>query len=110
MLAHIMKSSGRIVGMTSTDGVYVDGKLTVKGDMTGPASAQMVLRDPSVDFAVMETARGGLVRSGLGYQRCDVSACLNVTSDHLGMGGINTLEELAVVKRVWWRPRPTRLS
>jgi cyanophycin synthetase len=100
MLAHVMKSSGRIVGMTSTDGVYVDGKLTVKGDMTGPASAQMVLRDPSVDFAVMETARGGLVRSGLGYQRCDVSACLNVSSDHLGMGGINTLEELAVVKRV----------
>ena len=100
MLAHIMKSSGKIVGMTSTDGVYVDGKLTVKGDMTGPASAQMVLRDPSVDFAVMETARGGLVRSGLGYQRCDVSACLNVASDHLGMGGINTLEELAVVKRV----------
>ena len=100
MLAHIMKSSGKIVGMTSTDGVYVDGKLTVKGDMTGPASAQMVLRDPSVDFAVMETARGGLVRSGLGYQRCDVSACLNVTSDHLGMGGINTVEELAIVKRV----------
>ncbi|WP_284164128.1 cyanophycin synthetase [Frigidibacter sp. SD6-1] len=100
MLAHIMKSSGKIVGLTSTDGVYVDGKLTVKGDMTGPASAQMVLRDPSVDFAVMETARGGLVRSGLGYQRCDVSACLNVTSDHLGMGGINTLDELAVVKRV----------
>lgn len=100
MLAHIMKSSGKIVGMTSTDGVYVDGKLTVKGDMTGPASAQMVLRDPSVDFAVMETARGGLVRSGLGYQRCEVAACLNVTSDHLGMGGINTVEELAVVKRV----------
>lgn len=100
MLAHIMKSSGKIVGMTSTDGVYVDGKLSVKGDMTGPASAQMVLRDPSVDFAVMETARGGLVRSGLGYQRCDVAACLNVAADHLGMGGINTLEELAVVKRV----------
>ncbi|MCB1445226.1 MAG: cyanophycin synthetase [Rhizobiaceae bacterium] len=100
MLAHIMKSSGKIVGMTSTDGVYVDGKLTVKGDMTGPASAQMVLRDPSVDFAVMETARGGLVRSGLGYQRCDVSACLNVAADHLGMGGINTIEELAVIKRV----------
>jgi cyanophycin synthetase len=100
MLAHIMKSSGRIVGMTSTDGVYIDGKLTVKGDMTGPASAQIVLRDPSVDFAVMETARGGLVRSGLGYQRCDVAACLNVTADHLGLGGINTLEELAAVKRV----------
>lgn len=100
MLAHIMKTCGNIVGMTSTDGVYVDGKLSVKGDMTGPASAQMVLRDPSVDFAVMETARGGLVRSGLGYQQSDVAACLNVTADHLGMKGINTVEELAVVKRV----------
>lgn len=100
MLAHIMKTCGKIVGMTSTDGVYVDGKLSVKGDMTGPTSAQIVLRDPSVDFAVMETARGGLLRSGLGYQRANVSACLNVTADHLGIGGINTVEELAVVKRV----------
>jgi cyanophycin synthetase len=95
-----MKGSGKIVGMTSTDGVYVDGKLSVKGDMTGPRSAQIVLRDPMVDFAVMETARGGLVRSGLGYQRSNVAACLNVTADHLGLGGINTVEELAVVKRV----------
>lgn len=100
MLAHIMKASGKIVGLTSTDGVYVDGKLSVKGDMTGPKSAQIVLRDPAVDFAVMETARGGLVRAGLGYQRSDVSACLNVSADHLGLGGINTVEELAVVKRV----------
>lgn len=100
MLAHIMKGSGRVVGMTSTDGVYVDGKLSVKGDMTGPKSAHIVLRDPSVDFAVMETARGGLVRSGLGYQRSSVAACLNVSADHLGLGGINTVEELAVVKRV----------
>ena len=100
MLGHIMKTCGHTVGMTSTDGVYVDGKLTVKGDMTGPASAQIVLRDPSVDFAVMETARGGLLRSGLGYQRSDVAACLNVTADHLGLGGINTVEELAEVKRV----------
>ena len=100
MLGHIMKTCGNIVGMTSTDGVYVDGKLSVKGDMTGPTSAQIVLRDPSVDFAVMETARGGLLRSGLGYQRADVSACLNVTADHLGLGGVNTVEELAVVKRV----------
>jgi cyanophycin synthetase len=100
MLGHIMKTCGHIVGMTSTDGVYVDGKLSVKGDMTGPTSAQIVLRDPSVDFAVMETARGGLVRSGLGYQRSDVSACLNVTSDHLGLGGVNTVEEMAVIKRV----------
>ncbi len=100
MLGHIMKTSGKVVGMTSTDGVYVDGKLSVKGDMTGPKSAQIVLRDPMVDFAVMETARGGLVRSGLGYQRSNVSACLNVSADHLGLGGINTVEELAVVKRV----------
>jgi cyanophycin synthetase len=100
MLAHIMKTSGKIVGMTSTDGVYVDGKLSVKGDMTGPKAAQMVLRDPTVDFAVMETARGGLVRSGLGYQHSDVAACLNVTADHIGLGGIETVEQLAVVKRV----------
>jgi cyanophycin synthetase len=100
MLGHIMKASGKIVGMTSTDGVYVDGKLSVKGDMTGPKSAQMVLRDPTVDFAVMETARGGLVRSGLGYQHCDVAACLNVSADHLGLAGIDTVEQLAVVKRV----------
>ncbi|CUH48740.1 cyanophycin synthetase [Ruegeria atlantica] len=100
MLGHIMKTSGNTVGMTSTDGVYVDGKLSVKGDMTGPKSAQIVLRDPAVDFAVMETARGGLVRSGLGYQRSNVAACLNVSADHLGLGGINTVEELAVVKRV----------
>jgi cyanophycin synthetase len=100
MLGHIMKTSGSTVGMTSTDGVYVDGKLSVKGDMTGPTSAQIVLRDPSVDFAVMETARGGLLRSGLGYQRSNVAACLNVTADHLGLGGVNTVEELAVVKRV----------
>ncbi|WP_108862464.1 cyanophycin synthetase [Ruegeria sp. Alg231-54] len=100
MLGHIMKTSGNTVGMTSTDGVYVDGKLSVKGDMTGPKSAQIVLRDPAVDFAVMETARGGLVRSGLGYQRSNVAACMNVSADHLGLGGINTVEELAVVKRV----------
>ena len=100
MLGHIMKASGKIVGMTSTDGVYVDGKISVKGDMTGPKSAQMVLRDPTVDFAVMETARGGLVRSGLGYQHSDVAACLNVTGDHLGLGGIETVEQLAAVKRI----------
>ena len=100
MLGHIMKASGKIVGMTSTDGVYVDGKLSVKGDMTGPKSAQMVLRDPTVDFAVMETARGGLMRSGLGYQHSNVAACLNVSADHLGLGGVETVEQLAVVKRV----------
>ena len=100
MLAHILKTAGHTVGMTSTDGVYIDGRLTVKGDMTGPTSAHIVLRDPTVDAAVMETARGGLLRSGLGYRRCDVSACLNVASDHLGLKGIDTLEQLAELKRI----------
>ncbi len=100
MLGHIMKASGYTVGMTSTDGVYVDGKLSVKGDMTGPTAAQIVLRDPTVDFAVMETARGGLIRSGLGYQKSDVAACINISADHLGLGGVDTVEGLAQVKRV----------
>jgi cyanophycin synthetase len=100
MLGHVLKTAGHTVGMTSSDGVYIDGRLTVRGDMTGPASAQMVLRDPTVDVAVMETARGGLLRSGLGYKRCDVAACLNVAADHLGLGGIDTLEQLSEVKRI----------
>ena len=100
MLAHILKLSGFTVGLTSTDGVYIDGKLSVQGDMTGPVSAQMVLRDPSVDAAVMETARGGLLRGGLGYTHCDVACCLNVSADHLGLRGIDTVEQLAEVKRV----------
>jgi cyanophycin synthetase len=100
MLAHILKACGNTVGLTTTDGIYVDGKQTVKGDTTGPKSAQMVLRDPVVDFAVMETARGGLVRSGLGYDSTNVSACLNVSSDHLGLGGVDTLEQLAEIKRI----------
>lgn len=100
MLAHILKMAGHVVGQTSTDAVYIDGNVTVKGDMTGPVSAKMVLRDPSVDIAVLETARGGIVRSGLGYNFCDVGAVLNVTSDHLGLGGVDTLDGLAKVKRV----------
>ena len=100
MLGQILKTAGHTVGMTSTDGVYVDGRLSVKGDMTGPTSAHIVLRDPTVDIAVMETARGGLLRSGLGYRQCDVSACLNVAADHLGLKGIDTLEQLAEVKRI----------
>ena len=98
MLAHIMQTSGHIVGMTSTGGIQVDGRVTVKGDMTGPQSAQIVLRDPTIDFAVLETARGGILRAGLGYRECDVAACINVTADHMGLGGIETLEQLARVK------------
>ncbi len=100
MLSYIMKTSGNTVGMTSTDGVYIDGHLTVKGDMTGPVSSQMVLRDPSVDVAVMEVARGGMLKKGVGFPKCDVAACLNVSADHLGLRGIDTVEQLARVKRI----------
>ena len=100
MLAHILKMCGFTVGLTSTDGVYIDGQLSVPGDMTGPVSAKMILRDPSIDAAVMETARGGMLRGGLGFQECNVAACLNVAADHLGMKGIDTLEQLAEIKRV----------
>ncbi|MEM7562045.1 MAG: cyanophycin synthetase [Pseudomonadota bacterium] len=98
MLTHIMKTSGHIVGMTSTGGIQVDGRVTVKGDMTGPQSSQIVLRDPTIDFAVLETARGGILRAGLGYRECDVAACINISADHMGLGGIDTLEQLAKVK------------
>uniref|UniRef100_UPI001B4AC1EB cyanophycin synthetase n=1 Tax=Amaricoccus sp. TaxID=1872485 RepID=UPI001B4AC1EB len=100
MLAHVLKMAGHVVGQTSTDAVYVDGNVTVRGDMTGPASARMVLRDPTIDIAVIETARGGIVRAGLGYDFCDVGAVLNVTSDHLGLGGVDTIAQLAEVKRL----------
>lgn len=100
MLAHVMRMDGYYVGLTTTDAVYINGKLTVRGDMTGPVSANIVLRDPSVDMAVLETARGGMVRAGLGFNQCDVGAVLNVASDHLGLGGIETIEQLAEVKRL----------
>ncbi|MCA9673673.1 MAG: cyanophycin synthetase, partial [Myxococcales bacterium] len=100
MLAHIHKMDGRKVGLATTDGVYVDGERTVVGDMTGPRAAQMVLRDPQVDLAVLETARGGLLRAGMGYRSCDVGAVLNVSADHLGLKGVDTLEQLALIKRI----------
>lgn len=100
MLSHILKLNGATVGLTTTDGVYINGEKTVAGDMTGPVSSRMVLRDPLVDAAVMETARGGMLRSGLGFQTCNVACCLNVSADHLGLRGIDTLEQLAEVKRI----------
>jgi cyanophycin synthetase len=100
MLAHITKMGGYTPGLTTTDGVYFDGQRTVQGDMTGPMSAQMVLADPHVDIAVLETARGGLLRAGMGVKQVNVGAALNVQSDHLGLKGIETLEQLAEVKRV----------
>jgi len=100
MVGHILKLAGCTVGMATSDGVYIDGELTVAGDMTGPWASHLVLRDPSVDAAVLESARGGIVRAGLGWRKCKVGAVLNVAADHLGMGGINDLDELAEVKRV----------
>ena len=100
MLAHVMRMCGHHVGLTTTDAVYINGSLTMKGDMTGPKAAAMVLRDPDVDCAVLETARGGILRAGLGWDWCDVGAVLNVSEDHMGLGGIDTLEQLAEVKRI----------
>jgi cyanophycin synthetase len=100
MIAHIFKGLGRKVGMTSTDGVVIDERLVIKADASGPKSARMVLQNPRVDFAVMEVARGGILREGLGYDRNDVAVVTNVAPDHLGMRGINTLEQLAAVKAV----------
>ncbi|RZA34032.1 MAG: cyanophycin synthetase, partial [Lysobacteraceae bacterium] len=100
MLAHITKMAGYTPGLTTTDGVYIDGQRTVEGDMTGPVSARMVLSDPQIDMAILETARGGLLRSGMGVPSVDVGAVLNVASDHLGLKGIDTLEQLAEIKRI----------
>ncbi|HTB29197.1 MAG TPA: cyanophycin synthetase, partial [Steroidobacteraceae bacterium] len=100
MLAHIAKMAGFTPGLTTTDGVYIDGLRSVEGDMTGPVATRMVLADPSIDLAVLEVARGGLVRAGMGVPFANVAAVLNVQSDHLGMKGVDTLEQLAEVKRI----------
>ena len=100
MLAHITKMAGFTPGLTTTDGVYIDGQRTVEGDMTGPMATRMVLADPQIDIAVLETARGGLLRAGMGVPFVNVGAVLNIAADHLGMKGIDTLEQLAEVKRI----------
>jgi cyanophycin synthetase len=100
MIAHILKLMGRRVGMTSTDGIVIDGRLIKKGDMSGPRSAMTVLQNPTVDTAVFEVARGGILREGLGYDRNDVAVVTNVAGDHLGLGGITTIGQLANVKAV----------
>ncbi|MEP7360357.1 MAG: cyanophycin synthetase [Chloroflexota bacterium] len=100
MVGHILKLMGRRVGMTTTDGIVVDGRLIRRGDMSGPKSAQMVLQNPSVDTAVFEVARGGILREGLGYDRNDVAVVTNVTGDHLGLRGVETMAQLAHVKSV----------
>ena len=100
MVARILCEAGRNVGLTTTTGVYFNGHLMREADASGPKSARMVLRNPKVDVAVLETARGGILREGLGFDHCDVGAVLNVTADHLGLKGIDTVEQLAEVKSV----------
>jgi cyanophycin synthetase len=100
LIAHIAKMTGYRVGYTTSDGVYIQNRLLMTGDCTGPASTEFVLRDPTVNFAVLECARGGLLRAGLGFKKCDVAVVTNVSGDHLGLKGINTLDQLAKVKAV----------
>jgi cyanophycin synthetase len=100
LTAHICKTAGYKVGFTTSDGIYIQNQLMVKGDCTGPSSAQFVLKDPTVDFAILECARGGILRSGLAFSTCDVAIVTNVTADHLGLGGIDSVEQMAKVKAV----------
>ena len=100
LIAHMIKMQGYKVGYTTTEGIYVNNHLLMKGDCTGPVSAQFVLKDPIVNYAVLEVARGGMLRSGLGFDHCDIGIVTNVSGDHLGLKGINTVEQLARVKSI----------
>jgi cyanophycin synthetase len=100
LTAHIAKSAGKKVGYTTSDGVYIQNQLMMKGDCTGPISSTFVLKDPTVDFAVLECARGGILKSGLAFQNCEVAVVTNVAADHMGLGGIHTIEAMAKVKAV----------
>ncbi|WP_256010927.1 cyanophycin synthetase [Desertivirga xinjiangensis] len=100
LIAHIIKNNGYRVGYTTSDGIYIHNSLLVEGDTTGPASAEFVLKDPTVEFAVLETARGGILRSGLAFNQCDIAILTNIQADHLGISDIHTLDDLAYVKQV----------
>jgi cyanophycin synthetase len=100
LTAHIVKTAGYKVGYTTSDGVYIQNQMMMKGDCTGPLSSLFVLKDPTVDFAVLECARGGILKSGLAFSNCDIAVVTNVTADHLGLGGIDNLEQMAKVKSV----------
>jgi cyanophycin synthetase len=100
LIAHIVKNNGHRVGFTTSDGIYVQNHMMLKGDTTGPVSAEFILKDPTVDFAVLETARGGILRAGLGFAHCDIGVITNIQEDHLGLADIYTLEDLARVKSV----------
>jgi cyanophycin synthetase len=100
LIAHIVKNIGFRVGFTTSDGIYVGNSMLTKGDTTGPVSAEFILKDPTVEFAVLETARGGILRSGLGFGHCNVAVVTNIQEDHLGLQDIHTLEEMSKVKGV----------
>jgi UDP-N-acetylmuramyl tripeptide synthase len=100
LLSHIVMQQGYITGYTTTDGIYINNVMQERGDTTGPDSARVILRDPSVEFAVLETARGGILRAGLGFDKCDVGVITNIKEDHLGINDIHTLKDLAKVKGV----------
>lgn len=100
LTAHIVKTAGYKVGYTTSDGVYIQNQLMMKGDCTGPVSSTFVLKDPTVDFAVLECARGGILKSGLAFQNCDVAIVTNISADHIGLGGIDSMEQMAKVKAV----------
>ncbi|MBM3160718.1 MAG: cyanophycin synthetase [Bacteroidetes bacterium] len=100
LIAHIVKNNGYRVGFTTSDGIYIQNHMMEKGDTTGPISAEYILKDPNVEFAVLETARGGILRSGLGFSRCDIGVITNIQEDHLGISDIHDLKDLSRVKSV----------
>ncbi|PTS94291.1 cyanophycin synthetase [Pedobacter sp. HMWF019] len=100
LIAHMVKSNGTRVGYTTSDGIYVQNTMLMKGDTTGPISSEFILRDPTVEFAVLETARGGILRAGLGFNKCDIGVVTNIQEDHLGISDIHNLDDLTRVKAV----------
>lgn len=100
LISHIVRTNGYRVGYTTSDGIYIQNTMLTKGDTTGPVSAEFVLKDPTVEFAVLETARGGILRAGLGFNRCDIGVLTNIKEDHLGLNDIHDLDDLTRVKRV----------
>lgn len=100
MISHILQQMGSVVGMTTTDGIYINDKKIVSGDTTGPQSARVILREPSVEVAVLETARGGILRAGLGYDYSNIGIVTNISNDHLGLENVESLEDMAYVKSV----------
>src|SRR5438045_4568182 len=100
LIAHMYETARKVVGMTTTEGTYIDRERIIKGDCSGPQSARAVLLHPRVEVAVPESARGGILREGLGFDWCSVGVVTNVSADHLGLAGVNPIEDLARVKQV----------